>query len=203
VRFPTDIQEISDYLTQQLMDRNCKERQCIGMAIRATPSEFAANPTSGEGSLIAGGRFNIKRDRNRPYLPEGIRAIYLADSHDTVLREARLLIQTADGENLIDDDDYEYFVIRYKLNRVIDLTEGDIFDYQLLTGVWTEYYSIRNQASPTQRIAIAAFNLGIQALKVPSSQNLKGYNLVIFSDNLDDKCSITVDRVSRGQESSE
>ncbi len=160
MRFPTDIQEISDYITQQLIDRRCNEKKCTGIAIRATPSEFAANPISGEGSLEAGGRFNIKRDKDRPYLPEGIRAIYLGDSPDTVIREARLLIRTADGENLINDADYEYCFIRYQLNRVIDLTESDIFDYQLLTGEWTEYYSIRNQASPTQRIAIAAFNLG-------------------------------------------
>jgi RES domain-containing protein len=203
VLFPTNIQEISDYLTQLKVEKKCIDKQCSSIAIRVTPDIHAHDPISGDGSLKAGGRFNIKPGlREHPDLPDGIRTIYLSDSAETAIREAQLLVKTSSGESLINDSDYTYFFIKYNLSRVIDLTEGDFFDYQLLTGEWGEYYKIRKETSPTQRIAIAAFKLGIQALKVPSAQNLRGYNLAIFSDNLDDKCSINLQEVSKGPKSS-
>jgi RES domain-containing protein len=190
--FTTDIQQIADYITKQSVPI-----PLVGISVRVTSDKFAHDPISGEGSRLAGGRFNIRRDlRDCPNLPDGIQAIYLADSPETALREANLIRQPSRIDRLLDDEGYTYFLIRYELSQVLDLTLGNIFDRQLLTGAWDTYDAI-DITSPTQRIALAAFQLGIHALKVPSAQNLAGHNLVIFPAKLDDQCSIDAHQVSK------
>jgi RES domain-containing protein len=190
--FTTDIQQIADYINEQ-----SAPIPLVGISVRVTSDKFAHNPISGEGSRLVGGRFNIRLGlKDCLDLPDGIQAIYLADSPETALREANLIRQPSRIDRLLDDEGYTYFLIRYELSRVLDLTLGNIFDRQLLTGEWDTYDAI-DLTSPTQRIALAAFQLGIPALKVPSAQNQAGHNLVIFPANLDDKCSIDAHQVSK------
>jgi RES domain-containing protein len=190
--FTTDIQQIADYINEQ-----SAPIPLVGISVRVTSDKFAHNPISGEGSRLVGGRFNIRLGlKDCLDLPDGIQAIYLADSPETALREANLIRQPSRIDRLLDDEGYTYFLIRYELSRVLDLTLGNIFDRQLLTGAWDTYDAI-DLTSPTQRIALAAFQLGIPALKVPSAQNQAGHNLVIFPANLDDKCSIDAHQVSK------
>jgi RES domain-containing protein len=190
--FTTDIQQIADYINEQ-----SAPNPHVGISVRVTSDKFAHDPISGEGSRLVGGRFNIRLGlKDCPDLPDGIQAIYLADSPETALREANLIRQPSLIDRLLDDEGYTYFLIRYELSRVLDLTLGNIFDRQLLTGAWDTYDAI-DLTAPTQRIALAAFTLGIPALKVPSAQNQAGHNLVIFPANLDDKCSIDAHQVSK------
>lgn len=190
--FSTDIQQIAAYITEK-----STPIPFVGISVRVTSDRFAHDPISGEGSRKVGGRFNI-----RPGLgdclnwPNGVRAIYLADSPETALREANLIRQPSRLDRLLDDEGYTYFLIRYELSKVIDLTLDKIFDRQLLTGAW-DTYDAMDITAPTQRIALAAFTLGIPALKVPSAQNQDGHNLVIFPDNLDLECSIDAHQVSK------
>jgi RES domain-containing protein len=192
LRFPTDIQQIADYINEK-----SAPNPLVGISVRVTPDKFAHDPISGEGSRLVGGRFNIRLGlKDCLNLPDGIQAIYLADSPETALREANLIRQPSRIDRLLDDVGYTYFLIRYELSRVLDLTLGNIFDPQLLTGEWDTYDAI-DITAPTQRIALAAFQLGIPALKVPSAQNQAGHNLVIFPANLDDKCSVAAHQVSK------
>jgi RES domain-containing protein len=190
--FTTDIQQIADYINEK-----SAPNPHVGISVRVTSDKFAHDPISGEGSRLVGGRFNIRLGlKDCLDLPDGIQAIYLADSPETALREANLIRQPSRIDRLLDDEGYTYFLIRYELSRVLDLTLGNIFDRQLLTGAWDTYDAI-DLTAPTQRIALAAFQLGISALKVPSAQNQAGHNLVIFPANLDDKCSIDAHQVSK------
>jgi RES domain-containing protein len=190
--FTTDIQQIADYINEQ-----SAPIPLVGISVRVTSDKFAHDPISGEGSRLVGGRFNIRLGlKDCLDLPDGIQAVYLADSPETALREANLIRQPSRIDRLLDDEGYTYFLIRYELSRVLDLTLGNIFDRQLLTGAWDTYDAI-DLTAPTQRIALAAFQLGIPALKVPSAQNQAGHNLVIFPANLDDKCSIDAHQVSK------
>jgi RES domain-containing protein len=190
--FTTDIQQIADYINEK-----SAPIPLVGISVRVTSDKFAHDPISGEGSRLVGGRFNIRLGlKDCLDLPDGIQAVYLADSPETALREANLIRQPSRIDRLLDDEGYTYFLIRYELSRVLDLTLGNIFDRQLLTGAWDTYDAI-DLTAPTQRIALAAFQLGIPALKVPSAQNQAGHNLVIFPANLDDKCSIDAHQVSK------
>lgn len=86
----------------------------------------------------------------------------------------------------------DIFSIHYRLSAVLDLTDTSnqqalATNLQELTGAWIPF-SAENQISPTQEVGAAAHNLmKIEALKVPSAQNIQApcaYNLAVFPDRL-------------------
>lgn len=144
------------------------------------PLRYQDSLLSTIGSFKRGGRYNIAQQ---------FEALYVSGSPITALKEIRYLINTPAGVSAYPTRPYILLSLQYQLHRVIDLTDSHIRNFldtnmQELTGSW--YSFIEEEIAPTQQLGKIAYDLGVQALKVPSSVDLEnnGFNLVIFPENL-------------------
>ena len=151
-----------------------------GDSFRLVALRYQDSLLSTIGSFKRGGRYNIAQQ---------FEALYLSGSPITALKEIRYLINTPAGVSAYPTRPYILLSLQYQLHRVIDLTDSHVRNFldtnmQELTGSW--YSFIEEEIAPTQQLGKIAYDLGVQALKVPSSVDLEnnGFNLVIFPENL-------------------
>ena len=151
-----------------------------GDSFRLVALRYQDSLLSTIGSFKRGGRYNVAQQ---------FEALYVSGSPITALKEIRYLINTPAGVSAYPTRPYILLSLQYQLHRVIDLTDSHIRNFldtnvQELTGSW--YSFIEEEIAPTQQLGKIAYDLGVQALKVPSSVDLEnnGFNLVIFPENL-------------------
>ena len=151
-----------------------------GDSFRLVALRYQDSLLSTIGSFKRGGRYNVAQQ---------FEALYVSGSPITALKEIRYLINTPAGVSAYPTRPYILLSLQYQLHRVIDLTDSHIRNFldtnvQELTG--SCYSFIEEEIAPTQQLGKIAYDLGVQALKVPSSVDLEnnGFNLVIFPENL-------------------
>jgi len=138
-----------------------------GPVFRGVAPIFAANPFSGIGASMAGGRFN----------PKGVQALYTADRAETAIAE----ITQGDFLNLVPTTIYR---IDIECERALDLTDPTILEAlditpAALSGAWrlitTQYFDINNLdvntrifLAYTQQLYFDFMKAGVSCLIVPS-----------------------------------
>ena len=116
------------------------------------------------------------------YHPEGIEALYLANSQDTAARETRSVLPIPSGVIPVPEQPMLTLSIQVAVQKMLVLDgSGVVFSllqtsYQELTGLW----DYEGQPSPTQALGQSAHDLGIEAIKVPSSVAFGQFNLIVF-----------------------
>lgn len=151
-----------------------------GVAYRLIPAQFAGTALSSIGSLKRGGRYNPR---------ETFEALYLADTPLTALQEINLIKVTDEAILSAKSSPRLLLSVEVTLSSVVDLTTQrtqDILNTNLqeLTGSWLAMSAVGHLA-PTQALGVTVYGLeAIEALKVPSAQDPKATNLVIFPDRL-------------------
>jgi RES domain-containing protein len=152
-----------------------------GDSFRLVALRYQDSLLSTIGSFKRGGRYNIAQQ---------FEALYVSGSPITALKEIRYLINTPAGVSAYPTRPYILLSLQYQLHRVMDLTDSHVrkildTNVQELTGSWLASIE-EGEIAPTQQLGKVAYDLGVQALKVPSSVDLEnnGFNLVIFPENL-------------------
>lgn len=151
-----------------------------GVAYRLIPAQFAGTALSSIGSYRRGGRYN----------PKGMfEVLYLADTPLTALQEINM-IKVTDAAILSAKSSPRLLLsVEVALSAALDVTRGDVQDaldtnLQELTGSWL-VMNAEGLTAPTQELGSAAHTTGIiEALYVPSAQDPRAANLVIFPDRL-------------------
>ena len=151
-----------------------------GTAYRLIPVQFAETALSSIGSFRRGGRYN----------PKGaFEALYLADTPLTALQEVNLIKVTDAAILGVKSSPRLLLSVEVALRAVLDLTTTQVqaalgTNLQELTGSWLAVNAY-GQTAPTQALGAAASNSReIEALRVPSAQDPRAANLVIFPDEL-------------------
>lgn len=152
-----------------------------GVCYRSVSQKFATQKsvTSATGSLITGGRYNLKG---------AFEVLYLAVDVHTCTEEVTRSMQVSEFV-IADSLPRTTIAIEVKLSRVLDLTDDKILkQLAVSTAVLknTDWKNIQNndgREAVTQEIGRYARDAGFEALLVPSSV-WKGKNLDIFSDKL-------------------
>lgn len=139
------------------------------------------------GSMKFAGRYNPK---------EQYEVLYLADSPITALQEVNAVFRSNAQLFPVKDIPRILLSIECQLSNILDLTDEAIVkelgtSFQELTGSWV----LHSQSSlpPTQLLGKACFENGaIEALKVPSAQDARAFNLAVFPDRLQINSKIRV-----------
>jgi RES domain-containing protein len=151
-----------------------------GVAYRLIPAQFAGTALSSIGSFKRGGRYNPK---------EAFEALYLADTPLTALQEINL-VKVTDAAILSAKSSPRLLLsVEVALAAVLDVTTVPVQDaldtnLQELTGSWL-VMNADGRTAPTQALGAAAHDHeGFEGLRVPSAQDPRAANLVIFPDRL-------------------
>lgn len=113
------------------------------------------------------------------YHPEGIEALYLANSQDTAARETGSVLPIK--SRIIPDGKPPMFIfsVKVEVQKMLVLDDHVLpllqTSYQELTGHWNY-----GELAPTQTLGLSAHNLGVEALRVPSAVALGEFNVVVF-----------------------
>jgi RES domain-containing protein len=159
-----------------------------GIIVRSVVTEYAnkSDFLSGEGAARFGGRWNRK----------GIKAIYGSTDILTATHEAYQQILKY-GFSLSNLRPRVTAGAKVVLHRVLDLTSpanrrriGYSLN-ELLTEDW-QAIQMAGEESWTQVIGRGTLESGMEGLLVPSAQNPKGTNLVIFPKNIGGKTSLKI-----------
>ncbi len=133
---------------------------------------------TGEGSRIFGGRWN----------PKGTAAVYAALTPETAMAET-LASNRYFGIPLQDAMPRTFVAFHARLQHVLDFRQGDVrrrlqvsLD-RILHVDWRRELNAGHDPI-TQTLGQAAFEAGLEGILVPSAQNPKDANLVIFPANL-------------------
>lgn len=151
-----------------------------GVAYRLIPSQFAGTALSSIGSFRRGGRYNPK---------EIFEALYLADTPITALQEINLIKVTDEAILSAKGSPRLLLSVEVTLSAVLDLTIPEMHNtlstnLQELTGSWL-VMNATGHLAPTQALGAAVHDRKtIEALRVPSAQDPRAKNLVIFPDRL-------------------
>ncbi len=168
-----------------------------GIAYRLVLEKFYTEPISGNASLKHGFRYNpptglIQTTNGQTLELNSFRAEYLANSEQTAREEAS---QDKSGKPRI------LFSVEFSFSSLLDLTSADVvqdlvtqlnptndsglFQPRDLYCDWQSINAKTNNLAPTQQLGyILSQTSAIEALKVPSVRSQKGYNIVVFIDNL-------------------
>lgn len=154
-------------------------RPDAGTAYRAIPARFYLTALSAVGSRQRGGRYNPKGQ---------LEALYLSESPVVALQEVEALQRTSRELVGLTFSPKTLLSVQYDLGRVLDLTDPDVqaalaTDHAELTAPWLLARAASGGA-PTQRLGLAAYASGLEALRVPSAKDQTAANLVIFPDAL-------------------
>ncbi len=151
-----------------------------GIAYRLIPAQFAGTALSSIGSFKRGGRYNPR---------EAFEALYLADTPVTALQEINM-VKVTDAAILSAKSSPRLLLsVEVTLSAVLDVTTTQMqnaldTNLQELTGSWL-VMNANGQTAPTQAMGAAAYIYGsLEALRVPSAQDPRATNLVIFPDRL-------------------
>jgi len=162
-------------------------RPATGTAYRVIPARFYLTALSTVGSRQRGGRYN----------PRGqLEALYLSESPVVALQEVEALQRTSRELVGLTFGPKTLLSVTYSLNRVLDLTDPDArkalaTDRAELTAPWLLAQSASGSA-PTQRLGLAAYAAGLEALRAPSAKDPSAANLVIFPDALQPASTLRV-----------
>lgn len=113
----------------------------------------------------------------------------MADTPLTALQEINLIKMTASVILSAKSSPRLLLSVEVALSAVLDVTTTQVQDalgtnLQELTGSWL-VLNADGHTAPTQALGTAAYNYGsIEALRVPSAQDPRAVNLVIFPDRL-------------------
>lgn len=137
---------------------------------RAHTPQWAAQPLSGAGAALRGGRFN------RP----GLHALYLADSPTTAIAEYQQLDSLLPPCTLV--------TYRVVLRRVVDFRAGFAPDqwaplWQEWSCEWRRMSIVEKIEPPSWVLADEVVQAGFAGIVFPSLRS-SGVNLVVFSDQL-------------------
>ncbi len=151
-----------------------------GVTYRLIPAQFAGTALSSIGSFKRGGRYNPK---------EVLEALYLADTPLTALQEINL-VKVTDAAILSAKSSPRLLLsVEVALSAVLDMTTAQTqstlgTNLQELTGNWL-VMNASGQVAPTQTLGATVYRQkNVEALRVPSAQNPRATNLVIFPDRL-------------------
>lgn len=151
-----------------------------GVTYRLIPAQYAGTALSSIGSFTRGGRYNPK---------EAFEALYLADTPLTALQEINLVRMTDAAILSAKSSPRLLLSVEVALSTVLDVTRAEVqgalgTNLQELTGSWLAL-NARGQTAPTQALGAAAYDNGsVEALRVPSAQDPRAANLVVFPERL-------------------
>jgi len=160
-----------------------------GIVYRSSSPRYANKHDllTGVGSRTAGGRWNP---------PNSFRTVYSSlDPHtalDEVLAHFRyynLPIESAMPRVTVS--------VMTRLQHVLDITNGTtrsalrVSEHRILTEPWREAQRARREAL-TQALGRLGHELGWEGFLVPSAVRSGGVNLIVFPDNLADRCDLRI-----------
>ncbi|HHO55281.1 MAG TPA: RES domain-containing protein [Trueperaceae bacterium] len=154
---------------------------------RLIHAKYYQTSLSAIGSRMFAGRYNPK---------EQFEVLYLSDSPITALQEVNAIFRSSSQLFPVKDIPRILLSIECQLTKVLDLTDDKIVSelktsFQELTGSWLLYS--KDSLAPTQLLGKACFESGIiEALKVPSAQDPRAFNLAIFPERLQENSRIQV-----------
>ena len=155
-------------------------RSAKGISYRFVKLKYAHDPISGIGALKAPGRYHI----------EGrFRALYTSESPVAALSETAFLVRTNKGIAFRPAPPMVLFALEYDLERVLDLRVPAALkalgvQREQLFASWLR--ATPQNPSPTQAIAQAVHEAGVQGLFAPTAvPPHEATNFVVFPDNLD------------------
>ena len=168
-----------------------------GIAYRLVLEKFQNVPISRNAALMCGFRYNpppglIQIITGQEQRLNSFKAEYLSDSEQTARNEVS---QDTSGSTRI------LFEVEFSFSSLLDLTDHNVvadlvkelnpnndpqeFQSSDLNCDWVKINAATNNLAPTQLLGYILHNTyAIEALKVPSVRNQKGYNIVVFIDNL-------------------
>jgi len=165
----------------------------VGVGYRSSTPRYAneSDLLTGEGSKRHGGRWN----------PVGIPVVYLSLTPETAMAETFAHYRYY-GIPVEDAMPRTFVAVDATLQRIIDLCDGrlrqrlQVSEERILTVDWRkEVYSGRQ--SLTQRIGVAAQQVGLEGLIVPSAAQSDGHNLLVFPENMLAGSNLTVRNIPR------
>jgi RES domain-containing protein len=151
-----------------------------GVAYRLIPTKYVGTALSSIGSIKKGGRYNQKGD---------FEALYLEESPITALQEVNIIKLTDAALFSVKSSPRILLSIEITLHALLDLTDPGVqselqTSLQELTGSWIAM-NAAGEVAPTQQLGQTAYDQGaIEALRVPSAQDPRTANLVVFPDRL-------------------
>lgn len=158
-----------------------RARSWKGITYRSTSVRYAntADLLSGQGSKIAGGRWNPLG---------GFDTVYLGCDPDTAWEES-FAHHRHYGIPIFSAMPRTFVAVEVSLQRLINLRDGEIrqrlriSEERMLDEPWHEHQDHGREAL-TQAIGRAAFELGLEGLIVSSAEAVDGENLVVFPDHV-------------------
>ena len=134
---------------------------------------------SGEGAARYGGRYN----------PLGVPTVYLSEDARTAVAETGYGISLGGRFAAKDHDSRLLLAVEFRLQRVLDLRDPGILNElglkkrDLVASGWRE--ELRRGRRPlTHALALAALDVGFEAILAPSAVVPEAYNLAIYVDRL-------------------
>lgn len=135
--------------------------------------QYLQEPLSGIGSIIWGGRYNLKNS---------FETLYLALNPETATKESTRGSFKFSPKVMMSID--------VNISNVIDLGDSSVLkrlkiDQEDLSVAWRKVQNIDNGEACTQKIGRAVFNCGcFEAIRYPSAMVKNRYNLAVFPDRL-------------------
>lgn len=144
------------------------------------------DPLSSRGSELTSGRYH----RARAQAPSGRvwRALYLGLDTGAVLAEAIRYLGPDGARSTIGR---RLTSIEVVLGRVVDLCDPARYGWSLDDLIEDRDWSVPHAPTLTQRIGLAALNLGVEGIIVPAASKV-GANLVVLVNNLSPDSSLSV-----------
>jgi RES domain-containing protein len=149
------------------------------VAIKATYFRFIGlqylqSPLSAIGSILFGGRYNLKNS---------FETLYLAPSPEIAIKESVRGFSVKFPPKIV-------MSIEVNVQNVIDLGDSEILeklklDSKELSCAWRKVQNLDNEEAYTQKIGRAVFSCGhFEAIRYPSALVKKQHNLAVFPERL-------------------
>jgi RES domain-containing protein len=169
-----------DIYKTRLTKLSTESKPFDSVVYRSSTPQYATETDllTGEGSCKNGGRWN----------PKGTAAVYAALTLETAMAET-LATNRYFGIPLQDAMPRTFVAFLARLQHVLDFRQGDLrrrlqVSLDRILHVDWRKENKAGQLSITQIIGQAAYEAGLEGILVPSAQNPKDANLVIFPANL-------------------
>ena len=183
----------ADYLRERLLAIGDMATPFAQTLYRSATPAYAreSDLLKGEGSRLYGGRWN----------PIGVAVIYASLSPETAMAEtlAHCRYYGFPPQSAMPRT---FVALHMRLSAVIDLTDGAlrqrlrVSERRMMAVDWRQEMAA-GQEPITQRLGRAGFDAGFEGFFVRSAADRRGYNVLVFPDNL--RPSSTVEVVDAGQ----
>jgi len=134
---------------------------------------------SGEGAARYGGRYN----------PVGVRTVYLSEDARTAVAETGYGVSLGGRFAAKDREARLLLAVEFRLQRVLDLRDPEVLAAlglepgDLVAPGWRDALR-RGQRPPTHALALAALEVGFEAILAPSAVVPGAYNLAVYVERL-------------------